>query len=131
MISLDYGTLRSDTFRNAFVKLGSSEDVSRDTAIKLIEVSRKLEAKLIESQDEWLSLMRGMVEIENGKFKLNDEKTDFVWLDDVDPDVGKSKIMSFVGKTVEIDSPKFDLGELKNVKLSAVELALIDPILKK
>ena len=131
MISINYGTLRSDSFRNAFFKIGNCEGVTQDTALKVIDVSKKLEEKLVESQKEWIDLMRGLVPSENGMFKLNEEKTDFVWLDGVDPEKGKQDIMNFAKKTVEVEGPKLSLEELKEVKLSPVELALLEPVLEK
>lgn len=130
-LSINYGTLRSDPFRNAFLKMGTCEEVGQESALKIVTLSKSLEEKLVESQSEWVGLMRDLVHSENGMFKLNEDKSDFLWKDGVNPEDGKEKIISFAQKKVEVEAPKLTLDELKPVKLSAVELALLEPVLEK
>jgi hypothetical protein len=133
MLTVPYGTLRSESFRNAIVKLGTCPDLGMDTSLKVLEISKKLELKLRESQGEWVTMLKQYVPVEKGTnfFALNKEKTDFAWKDGVDPEEAKRKIMEFTSKEVTVDHEPLDIKDLTPVKLSAIDIAVLDPLLKK
>lgn len=131
MLSVPYGTLRSESFRTAILKLGTCTDLEQDTSLKILEISKKLESKLRQSQEEWVTMLKQYVPVKDGMFALNDEKTDFAWKDGVDPEEAKKKIIEFTTKEVSVEYEPLLLSELKPVKLSAIDIAVLDPILKK
>ena len=133
MLTLPYGTLRSESFRNAIIKLGICPDLGMDTSLKVLEISKKLESKLRESQGEWVTMLKQYVPVEEGTnfFALNKDKTDFAWKDGVDPEEAKKKIMEFTAKEITVDHEPLELKDLTPVKLSAIDIAVLDPLLKK
>lgn len=128
MITMSYGALRSDSFRQAIVKIGVNTDVAQATALKVIDISKKLEEKLADSQKAWVEMMRDLVNVENGMFQLNADKTDFQWKDGVNVEEAKKNILDYAKTEVSVEADKLTLAELEPVKLSAVELALLAPL---
>ena len=60
---------------------------------------------------------------------MNEDKTDFDYLDGVDKDAAKKEIMGFLTKTAEIGRDKIGLDTLYAAKLSPVDLSTLEPII--
>jgi hypothetical protein len=129
MITVDYGTLRSDPFKASLSKLVNSTELEPKTAYRVMRLAKDIETKLRESQVEWVKLLGKYVKTEGTQWKLNEEKTDFDYLDGVDKDAAKKEIMGFLAKTTEISRDKIGLEALSAAKLSPVDLSTLEPII--
>lgn len=129
MISLTLGTLRSEPFRLALSKLVTEPNLDTKTAYSVMRLSRALEQHTLDSQKEWVTMLSKYVESEGSKWKLNEEKTDFAYLDGVDKEAAKTAIIEFLGKKVEIDREKLDLTKLEPAKLTAADLSVLEGII--
>lgn len=128
-ITVDYGTLRSDPFKASLSKLVNSTELEPKTAYRVMRLAKDIETKLRESQVEWVKLLGKYVKTEGTQWKLNEEKTDFDYLDGVDKDAAKKEIMGFLTKTAEIGRDKIGLETLSAAKLSPVDLSTLEPII--
>ena len=129
MITVDYGTLRSDPFKASLSKLVNSTELEPKTAYRVMRLAKDIETKLRESQIEWVKLLGKYVKTEGTQWKLNEEKTDFDYLDGVDKEAAKKEIMGFLTKTAEISRDKIGLETLSAAKLSPVDLSTLEPII--
>jgi hypothetical protein len=129
MITVDYGTLRSDPFKASLSKLVNSTELEPKTAYRVMRLAKDIETKLRESQVEWVKLLGKYVKTEGTQWKLNEDKTDFDYLDGVDKDAAKKEIMGFLTKTAEIGRDKIGLDTLYAAKLSPVDLSTLEPII--
>lgn len=129
MITVDYGTLRSEPFKASFSKLVTATDLEPKTAYRVMRLAKDLETKLRESQKEWVKLLGQYVVSEGAQWKLNEEKTDFAYLDGVDKDVAKKEIMAFLSKKTEIEREKLHLESLSTAKLSAADLSALEALI--
>lgn len=129
MISITLGTLRSEPFRLALSKLVTEPNLDTKTAYSVMRLSRVLEQHTLDSQKEWVTMLSKYVESEGSKWKLNEEKTDFAYLDGVDKETAKTAIIEFLGKKVEIDREKLDLTKLEPAKLTAADLSVLEGII--
>jgi len=129
MITVDYGTLRSDPFKASLSKLVNSTELEPKTAYRVMRLAKDIETKLRESQVEWVKLLGKYVKTEGTQWKLNEDKTDFDYLDGVDKDAAKKEIMGFLTKTTEISRDKIGLEALSAAKLSPVDLSTLEPII--
>ena len=129
MITVDYGTLRSDPFKASLSKLVNSTELEPKTAYRVMRLAKDIETKLRESQVEWVKLLGKYVKTEGTQWKLNEDKTDFDYLDGVDKDAAKKEIMGFLTKTAEIGRDKIGLETLSAAKLSPVDLSTLEPII--
>lgn len=129
MITVDYGTLRSEPFKASLSKLVTATDLEPKTAYRVMRLAKDLETKLRESQKEWVKLLGQYVVSEGSQWKLNEEKTDFAYLDGVDKDVAKKEIMAFLSKKTEIEREKLDLEALSTAKLSAADLSALEALI--
>lgn len=130
MITMSYGALRSNAFRQAMVKLGSDSNVSQVTALKIINISKKLEEKLAESQSILTTVLCELVNVENNLFQLNADKTEFEWKDGVNAEDAKKNIIEYANTLFSVDADKLTLAELEPVKLSAIEISLLSPLIE-
>lgn len=129
MITVDYGTLRSEPFKASLSKLVTATDLEPKTAYRVMRLAKDLETKLRDSQKEWVKLLGQYVQTDGTQWKLNEEKTDFAYLDGVDKDVAKKEIMSFLSKKTEIEREKLDLEALSTAKLSAADLSALEALI--
>jgi hypothetical protein len=129
MITVDYGTLRSDPFKASLSKLVNSTELEPKTAYRVMRLAKDIETKLRETQVEWVKLLGKYVKTEGTQWKLNEDKTDFDYLDGVDKDAAKKEIMGFLTKTAEIGRDKIGLDTLYAAKLSPVDLSTLEPII--
>lgn len=129
MITVDYGTLRSEPFKASLSKLVTATDLEPKTAYRVMRLAKDLETKLRESQKEWVKLLGQYVVSEGSQWKLNEEKTDFAYLDGVDKDVAKKEIMAFLSKKTEIEREKLHLEALSTAKLSAADLSALEALI--
>jgi hypothetical protein len=129
MITVDYGTLRSDPFKASLSKLVNSTELEPKTAYRVMRLAKDIETKLRESQVEWVKLLGKYVKTEGTQWKLNEDKTDFDYIDGVDKDAAKKEIMGFLTKTAEIGRDKIGLDTLYAAKLSPVDLSTLEPII--
>ncbi len=129
MITVDYGTLRSDPFKTSLSKLVNSTDLEPKTAYRVMRLAKDLESKLKESQVEWIKLLGQYVETDGAQWKLNEDKTDFAYKEGVDKDAAKKEIMAFLAKTTEIGREKLELDHLSPAKLSPIDLSTLEPII--
>ena len=127
MVTLKYSALRSDVFRVAMVKLASCQ-MDAETSAKFLDLAKELENCLRASQVEWVDLLKPNCEIEEDKFKLNADNSDFAWLAGVEPGLMRAKIMEFANKDVILDKYEPVKVKLGDVKFSPVELSALDPI---
>lgn len=129
MITVDYGTLRSEPFKASLSKLVTATDLEPKTAYRVMRLAKDLETKLRDSQKEWVKLLGQYVQTDGTQWKLNEEKTDFAYLDGVDKDVAKKEIMAFLSKKTEIEREKLDLEALSTAKLSAADLSALEALI--
>lgn len=129
MITVDYGTLRSEPFKASLSKLVTATDLEPKTAYRVMRLAKDLETKLRDSQKEWVKLLSQYVQTDGSQWKLNEEKTDFAYLDGVDKDVAKKEIMAFLSKKTEIEREKLDLEALSTAKLSAADLSALEALI--
>ena len=121
--------MRSDPFKASLSKLVNSTELEPKTAYRVMRLAKDIETKLRESQVEWVKLLGKYVKTEGTQWKLNEEKTDFDYLDGVDKDAAKKEIMGFLTKTAEIGRDKIGLETLSAAKLSPVDLSTLEPII--
>lgn len=129
MITVDYGTLRSEPFKASLSKLVTATDLEPKTAYRVMRLAKDLETKLRESQKEWVKLLGQYVVSDGSQWKLNEEKTDFAYLDGVDKDVAKKEIMAFLSQKTEIEREKLHLEALSTAKLSAADLSALEALI--
>jgi hypothetical protein len=127
MVTLKYSVLRSDVFRVAMVKLANCQ-MDTDKSKKLLDLCIKLEQELKKSQVEWQELLKPACKVEDNHFMMNEDKTDFAWLDGVDPNMMRAKIMEFANKDVNVEDFERLEIELTDGKFSPLEIAALDAI---
>lgn len=130
MFKISYRDLRSDPFKQTMVKIASCGAYPEKVAYNIMRMAKALEAELKKSNEEWVKLAASLVQKdEKGNLKLNEEKTDFLWVDGVTGEAGKAKIEEFGAKEVIIDRHKLKLSALAPAKLSPADLANIECLL--
>jgi hypothetical protein len=128
MIELNYAALRSDDFRHVLSKLSTCDSLDHKVAYRIMRITKELERGLGSTQKEWISLLEKYVEKDGTQWKLNEERTDFVYLENVDKDVVKAEINEFGEKKILVDRHKLKLTELDKAGLSAADLAILEPL---
>ena len=128
MIELNYAALRSDDFRHVLSKLSTCDYLDHKVAYRIMRITKDLERGLTSTQKEWISLLEKYVEKDGTQWKLNEEKTDFVYLENVDKDAVKAEIEKFGEKKIIVDRHKLKLTELDKASLSAADLAILEPL---
>ena len=128
MIELNYAALRSDDFRHVLSKLSTCDYLDHKVAYRIMRITKELERGLTSTQKEWISLLEKYVEKDGTQWKLNEEKTDFVYLESVDKDAVKAEIEKFGEKKIIVDRHKLKLTELDKASLSAADLAILEPL---
>lgn len=129
MISISRSVLRSDPFKSNFSKLVNAEGLEPKTALAVVTMAKALESVLVETQKEWIELLKKFVHEEAGRFKLNEEKNDFAYFDGVNPEDAKKEIMAFLEKEEIINLDKLPLENLGAAKLSPHHLSVLEPII--
>lgn len=129
MIILKYASLRSDSFKTSFTKLTNADKLDVKTTYNIMRLANLLEGHVKTSQKEWIKLLTKYVQTDGMQWKLNEDKSDFAYLDGIDAETAKAAVNEFLAKTVEIDRHKLDLNLLEGAGLSANDLAILTDII--
>lgn len=129
MITATRGHLRSDPFKASISKLVNASDLETKVAYNVMRLAKELEKSLVELQKEWVQLVGKYVQSEGAQWKLNEEKTDFAYLEGVDVEEAKKAIISYMETKVEIDREPIKLADLEGAKLSASDISVLEPLL--
>lgn len=127
-IQVQYSTLRSDDFRHVLSKLTHCQTLDQKVTYNIMRLAKTLEQSLTATQKEWVVLLEKLVEKDGNQWKLNEDKTDFVYLEGVDADHARSLIKEFGDKQISIDRFKLNAADLSKAYLSAAELAVLEPL---
>ena len=129
MIEIAKSTLRSTGFRTSLTKLAECQTLDTKVAYRLMRTMKLLDKGAIDTQKGWVELLKKYVPVDaEGKFTLNDAGTEFAWLETVDPEEAKKAIMAFGETNISVDRDRFELDDFKPAKLSAVDLAELEPL---
>jgi len=127
MVSIKYCVLRSDNFHSAMVKIIQCPMSAEDSS-KVLALAKVLEGAVADTQKEWVEMIKPHCHTDGGLFRLNDDKTDFAWLDGVDVAAMKARIVEFANKDVVLEGQeKLELPI--DIKLSPAELASLEHII--
>lgn len=129
MIETTRGYLRSEPFKASISKLVNAGGLDTKVAYNVMRLAKELEKTLVDLQKEWVELLTKYVKIEDGQFKLNEEKTDFAYLDGVDQETAKAEILAYLKADVKIERDTLKLSDLGPAKLSAADLSVLEPII--
>lgn len=129
MIEIAKSALRSTSFRTALSKLTECPSLDTKVAYRLMRTAKLIDRGADETQKGWVDLLKKYVPMdETGKFLLNEALTEFAWFETVDPEEAKKAIVAFGETNISIDRDRFELDDLAPARLSAVDMAALEPL---
>jgi septum formation topological specificity factor MinE len=129
MITATRGHLRSDPFKASISKLVNAIGLETKVAYNVMRLAKELEKTLVELQKDWIQLVSKYVQVDGTQWKLNEEKTDFAYLDGIDAKEAKDAISAYMEQKVEIDREPLKLEDLEAAMLSPSDLSVLEPLL--
>lgn len=131
MISLNYVTLRSNSFRMALSKVVQCDALDSTTAYRVMRLSKLMEQKIADTQKDWVKLAKELAQSnEDGSFKIDEVTKELLWKDGVESESALQQFRDFNQKEVVFDRLKFPLASLNGAKLSPADLAILEPLLE-
>lgn len=129
MIKITCGHLRSDPFQVSISKIVNASGLEAKVAYNVMRLAKELEKNMVELQKEWVALLGKYVQKDGTKWKLNEEKTDFMFIEGVDVEEAKTVVKAYLAREIEIDREPLKLEDLSAAKISPADISVLEPIL--
>ena len=129
MIEIPVSMLLAPGLRSTLSKLSACPDLGTKVTYRLMRTVSQVDSKARDALRR-LEVLRSMyVQTDDGgTYLLNEDQTEYLWKDGVDPDMAKSDIEAFGGSSVDIPQALFDLDDFAPAKLTAMDMAAIEPL---
>jgi len=129
MIKIVKKDLLSNDFKAAMTKVATCSKLNTQTTYRVMRTTKLLEAALKKTQKEFSEIVKSVAETDiKGNPLLNEDKTDYVFKSGVEKEDAVKKLEDFVSGTIEIDRERFELDDLSPAGLTAVDLAMLEPL---
>jgi hypothetical protein len=129
MMTLKKGDLFKQSLSMSFRKLSGCNAFKPKVAYNLMRLSKILEQESKRFREEQIELTKKYVDWENEltkSFKMNEEKSDFLWRDGVDVPAARRELEEFLAQEFTVNRFKFEVEDLEPAKLTPVDYDALD-----
>lgn len=129
MITLTKKDLLSNDFKIAMTRVATCRKLDTKVAYRVMRTTKLLEGELKKVQKDFSGLVKTIAKVDvKGNPILNEDKTDYEFLEGVKKEDAVSKLESFVSAEVSIDRERFELEDFTPAELSPSDMAILEPL---